>query len=98
MTDVQQALDNDRNSFEKLQEPVKAANKVTLEKGIKCAYEVGKNNSGGLSLVSDIATQLTVSEKAAATLLKLGKTARLIGLTVAFLLCLLKLYSLLKML
>lgn len=84
MKDVQEALDNDRRSFKKLQEAVEAAKEVTAGDGMKYAYKLGKSISGGLSLVSTIATQLTVSQKAAASLLKLGQTARFVGHTVAF--------------
>lgn len=84
MKDVQEALDNDRKSFKKLQEAVEAAKEVTVGKGIEYACKVGKSFPGGLSAVTDIARELNISPTAAKTLLKLGKTAAFAGHTLTF--------------
>jgi hypothetical protein len=80
---VQEALDKDRVSFDALKKAVDKANEISLAEGIKCGVKIGKSIPGGVSLGSFVARELIVSEKVAASLLKLGRTARFVSHTVA---------------
>jgi hypothetical protein len=80
---VQEALDKDRESFNKLKKAVVKAKAITAKESVECAFKIGKGIPGGVNVVTSIARKLTVSEKAAASLLKLGRTARFAGHAVA---------------
>ncbi|XP_060561239.1 uncharacterized protein LOC132721007 [Ruditapes philippinarum] len=81
---VQEALDKDRESFEALNRAVQIANEETARERLERAFKIGKSIPGGLNVVASVVRKLTVSEKAAASLLKLGRTARFASHTVAF--------------
>jgi hypothetical protein len=76
---VQEALDKDRASFDILKKAVNKANEISLAEGIKGGVKIGKSIPGGVKLGTSVARRLVVSEKAAASLLKLGQTARFAG-------------------
>ncbi|XP_053387485.1 uncharacterized protein LOC123542846 isoform X2 [Mercenaria mercenaria] len=75
MESVQEALDKDRKSFESLKKAIEEAKQITLEEGFEGAFKAGKSLPGGVKLGTSVARRLVVSEKAAASLLKLGNTA-----------------------
>ncbi|XP_045184801.2 uncharacterized protein LOC123542846 isoform X3 [Mercenaria mercenaria] len=80
---VQKALDKDRESFESLKKAIEKAKQITLEEGFEGAVKAGKALPGGVKIGTSVARRLVVSEKAAASLLKLGKTARFASHAVA---------------
>jgi hypothetical protein len=81
---VQEALNKDRESFNSFKKAVKKAKAVTVGEGAVYAFKVGKGIPGYINFAVSIARKLRVSEKAAASLLKLGRTARFAGHAVAF--------------
>ena len=60
-------------------EAVDKAKEITLEDGIRGGVKVGKTAPSAVRLAAFVSRRLVVSERAAAGLLRLGRTARFAG-------------------
>jgi hypothetical protein len=80
---VQEALDKDRSSFNALKKAIDKAREISLAEGIESDVKIGKSILGELKFETTVARMLVLPEEAAATLLRLGQTARFVGHAVA---------------